>query len=154
MRLKFVSPGPEREAYLPLLLLADSSEEQVRGYLQQGILYVARHDGEEVGVVLAIPSELSRMELRAVAVEESRQQQGIGKQMLAAVIADLNGRGFSRVTVGTGNSSIGQIAFYQKAGFRMWKIERDRFSPERGYPAGMEENGIPLRDMIWFERTN
>lgn len=76
MRLKFVSPGPEREAYLPLLLLADPSEPRVRGYLQQGILYVGKHDGEEVGVVLAIPTELSRMELRAVAVAEPWQHQG------------------------------------------------------------------------------
>jgi hypothetical protein len=54
--------------------------------------------------------------------------------------------------LGTGNSGIGQIAFYQKAGFRMWKIERDFFSEARGYPPDLEENGIPLRDMIWFDR--
>lgn len=153
MRLKFVSPGPERETYLPLLLLADPSEQQVRNYLQHGTLYVAQQDGEDIGVVLAIPTELSRMELRAVAVEESRQGRGIGKRMLAAVVDDLIGRGYSRVTVGTGNSSIDQIAFYQKAGFRFWKIERDVFSPERGYPEGLEEHGIPLRDMVWLERT-
>lgn len=139
---------------MPLLLLADSSEMQVRSYLQDGILYVAQIDGVDVGVVLAIPSQLARMELRAVAVDPAHQKQGVGKQMLTMVLNDLNGRGYPRVTVGTGNSSIDQIAFYQKAGFRMWKIERDHFSPERGYPAGLEENGIPLRDMIWFERTN
>ncbi len=154
MRLKFVSPGPEREAHMPLLLLADRSEQQVRSYLQQGILYVAQQNGEDVGIVLAVPTELSRMELRAVAVAESKQHHGIGTQMVEAVVADLNGRGYSRVTVGAGNACIDQIAFYQRAGFRMWKIERDRFSPEFGYPEGMEENGIPLRDMIWFEHTS
>lgn len=154
MRLKVIGPGPEREPHVPLLLLADASEVQVRGYLQQGILYVGVEGGEEVGVVLAIPSQLSRMELRAVAVGEERQNKGVGKRLLAAVTTDLEGRGYSRVVVGTGNSSIDQIAFYQKAGFRMWKVEQDHFTPEKGYPAGMEENGIPLRDMIWFERTN
>jgi hypothetical protein len=51
-----------------------------------------------------------------------------------------------------GVQNIGQLAFYQKAGFRLWRIERDFFSPERGYPEGIEENGIPLRDMVWMER--
>jgi N-acetylglutamate synthase-like GNAT family acetyltransferase len=135
-------------------VLADQSESRVRSYLQHGILYVAQREGEEVGVVLAVPTELSRMELRAVAVAEAWQQQGTGKQMLTAVVADLNGRGYSRVTVGAANDSIDQIAFYQKVGFRMWKVVRDHFTPENGYPEEMEENGIPLRDMIWFERAS
>lgn len=154
MRLAFVSPGSEREAYLPLLLLADSSEQQVRGYLQRGVLYVAREAGADVGVVLAMPTESSQAELRAVAVVPELQGQGFGKQMLALVLNDLAGRGYSRVVVGTGNSSIDQIAFYQKLGFRMLRIERDFFTSLRGYPEDLEENGIPLRDMIWFERTS
>ena len=31
-------------------------------------------------------------------------------------------------------------------------IERDAFSPARGYPEGLEENGIPVRDMGWLDR--
>jgi hypothetical protein len=57
-----------------------------------------------------------------------------------------------RAILGTGNSGIGQLAFYQKAGFRLWRIERDFFSAERGYPDGIEENGIPLRDVVWMEQ--
>lgn len=154
MRLRTVDPGPDREANLPMLLLADESEQQVRSYLQKGILYVASQDGEDVGVVQAIPFLLSSVELRAVAVIPEKRQRGLGREMLRRVLSDLNGRGYSRVTVGTGNSSIAQIAFYQKSGFRMWRIEQDYFSPEKGYPEGLEENGIPLRDMLWFERTS
>jgi hypothetical protein len=44
------------------------------------------------------------------------------------------------------------LAFYQKAGFRLWRIERDVFTTARGYPEGIEENGIPLRDMVWMEQ--
>jgi hypothetical protein len=36
--------------------------------------------------------------------------------------------------------------------FRFWRIERDVFAPERGYPEGLEENGIPLRDMVWLDQ--
>ena len=118
------------------------------------LLALPSGQGQEVGIVLAIPTGGAEIELKAVAVAPESHNRGIGKQMLALAIPDLNARGYDRIVLGTGNSSIGQIAFYQKAGFRMWKIERDFFSPEKGYPEGLEENGIPLRDMIWFERTN
>jgi ribosomal protein S18 acetylase RimI-like enzyme len=153
MRLKIVDSGSGRDTYLPLLLLADDSEAQVRGYMQRGILFVAEDGGRDVGIVLAIPTEASEVELKAVAVDPDFHNQGIGKRMLALVLPALQKAGYSRVVLGTGNSSIGQIAFYQKAGFRLWKIERDFFSPERGYPDGLEENGIPLRDMVWFDRS-
>ena len=54
--------------------------------------------------------------------------------------------------VGTSSSGIGQLAYYQKAGFRLQVIERDFFNAERGYPEGIEENGIPLRDMVWMDQ--
>ncbi|MCC6943715.1 MAG: GNAT family N-acetyltransferase, partial [Thermomicrobiales bacterium] len=107
----------------------------------------------DVGIVLAIPLGPGEVELKAVAVDQRQHNRGLGTRMLALVLDDLKRRGFSRVVVGTGNSGIGQLAFYQKAGFRLLKIERDFFSPERGYPEGMEENGIPLRDMVWMEQS-
>ncbi|HET9660661.1 MAG TPA: hypothetical protein VFP05_10060, partial [Thermomicrobiales bacterium] len=55
MQVRIVEPGPEREAYLPLLLLADESKQQVRGYLQDGMLFVANDMGRDLGIVLAIP---------------------------------------------------------------------------------------------------
>ncbi len=81
------------------------------------------------GIVPAIPSELDVVELNAVAVDPRRHNQEIGKTTLALMLTDLANRGRVRAVFGTGNSSIGQIALYQKVGFRMWKIEHDRFSP-------------------------
>ena len=68
------------------------------------------------------------------------------------VLADLKARGMKHVVVGTGNSDSGPLAYYQKAGFRLWKIERDFFSPAHGYPDGLQENGIALRDMVWMDQ--
>lgn len=142
----------ERERFLSLLLLADESERQVRSYMHRGELYAfAERDGDEpAGVVLAIPED-DAVELKAVAVRPDRQGRGVGLRMIRAVLQDLRSRGVHRVVVGTANAGVGQLAFYQKAGFRLLRIERDFFSPERGYPGRMEDNGIRLRDMVWMD---
>lgn len=138
---------------MPLLLLADDSESEVHAYYQTGDLYTLRDaSGAALGMTLVIPDGDEYAELKAVAVDASRHGQGVGKRLLAAVLAELKARGVRHVTVGTGNSGIGQLAFYQKAGFRLSRIERDFFSPARGYPADLEENGIPLRDMVWMDQ--
>jgi ribosomal protein S18 acetylase RimI-like enzyme len=151
-QFRVIPAGVERERFRPLLLLADDSEQQVSSYEQLGDLYAFERDGRPLAIALALPFAPGTVELKAVAVDAAEHGKGIGQALLAAAIADLRERGVRRVVLGTGNSGIGQIAFYQKAGFRMWKIERDFFSEARGYPPDLEENGIPLRDMIWFDR--
>jgi len=151
-RLTTIPAGPERERLMPLLLLADESEQQVRSYMHEGDLY-AYANGEAVhGIVLAIGAADGATELKAVAVTPELQRQGVGKRMLQAVLDDLRARGVRRVIVGTGNAGIGELAYYQKAGFRLVGIERDFFSPARGYPEVMHDNGIRLRDMVWMEQ--
>lgn len=153
MTLRLVPAGENRGRFLPLFLLADDSLVQIRSYYRSGDLYVLDSEaGSPIGLVLAIRSSRDTVELKAVAVIEALHGQGIGKRMLGMVLERLRSQRFRRVIVGTANSSIGQIAFYQKAGFRLWKIERNYFGPRRGYPAGAEEDGIPLRDMVWMDR--
>ena len=46
-----LSPGPERDAYLPLLELADDSVAQVRSYYQTGTLFALdADDGSPMGM--------------------------------------------------------------------------------------------------------
>jgi ribosomal protein S18 acetylase RimI-like enzyme len=147
-----VAAGDQRERFLPLLLLADESLEQVRSYMQRGDLFAfVDRDQVAVGIVLTIPDADGSVELKAVAVDSTRQNLGIGRRMLAAVLEELRRRGVRRAVVGTANAGIGQLAYYQKAGFRLLRIERDFFSPARGYPAVMEDNGIRLRDRVWMD---
>ena len=150
--VRIVPAGSDRDAYLPLLLLADESIEQVSAYYQTGDLYVIdAEDGTPMAMTLAIPEPDGSVELKAVAVDASLHGQGVGKRMLAGVLADLKAKGVRHVIVGTANAGIGQLAFYQKAGFRLWKIERDFFGTDKGYPEGMEENVILLIDMLWMD---
>jgi ribosomal protein S18 acetylase RimI-like enzyme len=147
-------PAVDRDRFLPLLLLADESERQVRSYMYEGALYAYLPDDavEPAGVILAIERD-DAVELKAVAVHPDRQRRGVGLRMLRAVLADLRAQGVQRVVVGTANAGIGELAFYQKAGFRLLRIERDFFSPDRGYPADMQDNGIPSRDMVWMDQS-
>jgi len=92
-------------------------------------------------------------ELRAVAVADAERGRGVGTRLVAAVLDALSARGVERVTVGTASSGIRQLAFYQRCGFRLTHVERDYFSAEKGYPEGLVEHGLPVRDMVWMDRT-
>ncbi len=43
--------------------------------------------------------------------------------------------------------------FYQRLGFRMTRIDRDVFTEAAGYPPGLEVDGVPILDRVWFERS-
>jgi len=152
MLLCTVPPGKQRDTYLPLFRLAEDSEPQLCSYYQAGELY-AYHDGagRTLGIVLVLPGAIAEAELKTVAIDVEMQGQGIGQQMVKAVLAELCRAGVRRVIVGTGSCGIGQLAFYQRLGFRLWLIERDFFTADRGYPSGITENRIPLRDMVWMD---
>jgi ribosomal protein S18 acetylase RimI-like enzyme len=151
--LRVVPVGARRDAYLPLFSLADDSVDAVLAYYQTGTLFALdAPTSEPVGIVLALDQPNSAVELKAVAVVESLHGRGVGTRMLRAGLDALRSRGVRRVVVGTSSSGIGQLAYYQKAGFRPVWIERDYFGPDRGYRPGIVENGIPLRDMVWMDQ--
>jgi hypothetical protein len=53
--------------------------------------------------------------------------------------------------VATAAADVGNLRFYQLAGFRMRTVERDAFTPAAGYPAGMAVDGVPMRDRVWLD---
>ena len=152
VRVERLAPAAPRDAYVPLLLLADEPE-PLRAYVNDGDLYVLRdRSGEPLGVTLVLRLGDDEAELKAVAITPGQHNRGLGQRMLRGVLDDLRARGVRRVVVGTSNAGIGQIAFYQKAGFRLWRIERDYFTPEKGYDPEERENGLAHRDMVWFDQ--
>jgi ribosomal protein S18 acetylase RimI-like enzyme len=146
-----VEPGTARDAWMPLLELADEPE-PLRQYLNEGVLYgiVSEETGKPLAAVLVTGIDTHIVELRAVAVDEDEQGRGLGTWIVAEVCERLR-RAERRVVVGTASSGVRQLAFYQRLGFRLTHVERDFFTPDRGYPVGLSENGIPTRDMVWME---
>lgn len=54
----------------------------------------------------------------------------------------------------TGTVELRSVAVVpERQGFRPWRIERDRFTVERGYAPDLREDGLRVRDMIWLDRT-
>ncbi|WP_164669852.1 GNAT family N-acetyltransferase [Virgibacillus doumboii] len=133
-------------APMDLLLLADPSEEMVMEYLTQGQCYVAKIDNKIVGVYVLFQRRRDKIELKNIAVDESEQGKGIGKQLINHAIANARLLGYKYIEVGTGNSSIGQLALYQKCGFRITAVIKDFF--KKNYEEEIIENGILCRDMI------
>lgn len=71
---------------------------------------------------------------------------GIGKKLIEHSIQTARLQGFKTLEIGTGNSSIGQLALYQKCGFRVTGVDRDYFV--RHYKEPIFERGIQCKDMI------
>ncbi|ASS77073.1 hypothetical protein CIG75_01525 [Tumebacillus algifaecis] len=123
----------------------------VRRYLATGVLYTWRSEEDEtMGVLLVVELEPGKVEIKNIAVREGYQGQGFGKLLMQAVLRQLKEQEYREVVVHTGNSSIGNFAFYQKQGFRMVGIDFDYFIREYGEP--IMEDGIPCRDQIKFVR--
>ncbi|WP_339254675.1 GNAT family N-acetyltransferase [Paenibacillus sp. FSL P2-0136] len=129
-----------------LLLLADPSPKLVEDYVARGQCFVAEADQQVVGVYVLLPTRPETAELVNIAVNEEFQGQGIGKQLVNHAIQEAKRLRFKTLEIGTGNSSIGQLALYQKCGFRITGIDRDFFI--RHYSEEIYENGMQVIDMI------
>ncbi|MEK4029112.1 MULTISPECIES: GNAT family N-acetyltransferase [Bacillaceae] len=131
---------------MDLLLLADPSQENVEEYMERGECFVAEDNKQVIGVYVLLPTRPHTIELVNVAVVEEQHGKGIGKQLVRHAIELAKKRRFKTIEIGTGNSSIGQLALYQKCGFRIVGVDKDFFI--RHYSEEIFENGIQCRDMI------
>lgn len=130
-----------------LLLLADPSPKIVNEYLQRGECYTASlSDQSTVGVFVLLKTRPETIEIVNIAVREEEQGKGIGKRMIYEAIEIAKQQGAKTIEIGTGNSSVTQLALYQRCGFRIIGVDLDFFL--RHYEEEIFENGIQCRDMI------
>lgn len=129
-----------------LLLLADPSRERVEEYIKDNDVYIALLNNKIVGVYVLINIARGVVELKNIVIDEGYQQQGIGKQLVLDAINRAKTNKAKRIEVGTGNSSLSQLALYQKCGFKIVGIDKGFFT--RNYKQEIIENGIKCVDMI------
>jgi ribosomal protein S18 acetylase RimI-like enzyme len=135
-----------KEIPYDLLLLGDPSIEVINHYIHMGDCYVAYINNNIVGVYVMIRTRPLTLELVNIAVREAYQGKGIGKRLILSAIEMARKDNTKILEVGTGNSSINQLALYQKCGFRIVGVDRDFF--KRHYKEKIMENKIECIDMI------
>nr|WP_295866857.1 GNAT family N-acetyltransferase [uncultured Chitinophaga sp.] len=142
----------ERHDALPydLLLLADPSREMIDTYISDSRVYLALIGDVRVGVYVLTPLSDKKAEVKNIAVHESWQGRGLGKQLLTDAAIKARELGFEILVIGTGNSSVAQLYLYQRSGFEITAIRKDFFVQR--YPEPIYENGIPCKHMIMLEK--
>ena len=129
---------------MSLLLTADPDKNSIYKYISDSAILVARDESNLIGVAV-LKNESGQFELVNIAVKDNYQGRGIAKQLIAEIKLLAKSMGAKELLVGTGNSSLSQLALYQKCGFRIDHVETDYFST---YPMPIYENGIRCLDKI------
>jgi GNAT superfamily N-acetyltransferase len=133
---------------------ADDSEVLLDAYIDLGRLWVARaNGGEVVGHLHVVPRDEEVWEVTNTAVVEAQRGRGAGRALLERAVDEARAAGVRRLILATGTADVGNLRFYQRCGFRMTHVVQDAFTPANGYPPGLEVDGIPLLDQVWFERV-
>jgi len=143
--LRSVAPA-DALSLVPLLHDADEDDARVRATLTDpaNSAYTA-HDGVDVVGAAVVQWETDASEILLIAVAAGQRRRGYGAQMLAALLDEARRRQCAALSVGTANSSLATIGFYQRAGFRMDHVRRDYFAYVQ---PPISEDGILLRDML------
>ncbi|NBH80275.1 GNAT family N-acetyltransferase [Clostridiaceae bacterium] len=137
----------DKKRYLELLLLADEEERMIDRYLERGALYVL---GEPARALCVVTDEGGGVaELKNLAVAPQWQRRGLGRRMVEYACAQCGGA-FDTLLVGTGDAP-GTMAFYQRCGFSYSHREAGFFV--KNYSRPIIEDGVRLRDMVYFRRA-
>ena len=138
----------EIEALIPILRQAEESERALRWSLANLSDTAYRMDADDQLVGAATMQwRNDPCEIMELAIAPEWQGQSLGKQFVAWLIDEARRRGKRRLLVGTANSSIANIVFYQRCGLRMDHVRQDYFWY---YHEPHYENGIQIRDLLVF----
>ena len=138
----------EIEHLIPILLQAEESEAALRWGLAHLSDAVYRMDDGAVLVGVATMQWRGEpCEIMELAIAPERHGQGLGRRFVLWLMEEARRRKKRRLLVGTANSSLGNILFYQRCGLRMDHVRKDYF---RYYGTPHWENGIQIRDLLVF----
>jgi GNAT superfamily N-acetyltransferase len=142
--------GP-RSDLRELFELAEDSPAQLDAYLNLGRVLIAIDEHDIVGHLQIVRGPgPERCEIKNMAVRPSHQGRGIGRALVEAAIDLVSAESCKTLLVATAAADIGNLRFYQRLGFRMASIDRDAYTESTGYAAGIQIDGIELRDRVWL----
>jgi ribosomal protein S18 acetylase RimI-like enzyme len=131
---------------------AEDSAQQLDAYLGDGEVLVAVAAERVVGHLQLIDVPGAGVsEIKNMAVEPNQRGRGIGRMLIRAAIDRARELSRSGLVVATAAADVGNLRFYQRAGFRLRSVERDAFAPATGYLTAIAIDGIELRDRVWLD---
>lgn len=89
-----------------------------------------------------------------VSLDSLREGQGIGTNLINAVVEEARGKNSKRVFLITTNDNLHALGFYQRRGFELVKIHRGAVNESRKIKPTISligANNIPIRDEIELE---
>ena len=153
MSVRVESHTGSRSELRPLFEEAEDSAAQLDSYLDAGQVLVAVDGDRIVGHLQLVDGpDPQQAEIKNMAVETSFRGRGVGRALIHAAVELALAQRRSTLVVATAAADVGNLRFYQRAGFRMRSIERDAFTPATGYPLETVIDGIELRDRVWLDR--
>lgn len=147
--MEFKKIDSDRASLIELLMVADPDEDVIKQYIDEGDLIGLFRENKCLGVVHYKPVSENIVEIMNIGIDESAQGKGLGSILLKHAIKVIEEAGKHKIVLGTGNSSIGNIAFYQKNGFDLVELWRDYFM--KNYKEEIYEDGIQCKHMLRFE---
>lgn len=141
---------PNEALPLTLLQLANPSMAAIEADLIDGQCYILNEDpNQPLGAAIMQRVATDTFEIKAIAIIESAQGRHLGKALLHHLIDAARAQGAHTLFVGTANSSLMQLGFYQKSGFRLSHILPNYFLDH--YPEPIFENGLQALDMVYLK---
>lgn len=134
-----------------LLLLADPSSEMIDQYVHESCCFGAFFNNECIGVIVLYPLREEQLEIKNIAVAERFQGKGIGGILMNRALQYAQSRGDQSILIGTADTSLAQLNWYKKLGFKETHRKIDFFIEH--YPQPIIENGQRCRDMIMLEKS-
>ncbi|MBE0600315.1 MAG: GNAT family N-acetyltransferase [Firmicutes bacterium] len=145
--MKIFKVTEHKKQYLDLLLMADEQEDMVDRYLERGELFALDDGGVKAECVITKEAD-AVYELKNIAVVPDARRRGYAKALIDYVWGQYpDGR---VLLVGTGDVP-SALAFYRRCGFAESHRVKNFFTDN--YDHVMIEDGIPLRDMVYLQKT-
>lgn len=136
----------EPSRHMALLLQGDESEVMIERYISGCELFTGCIGGTLVAVCAVAREGENVIEIKNLAVSALWRRHGIGRRMLRYAESLFPGQ---TVMLGTGEAP-STLRFYESCGYDYSHRVKDFFT--RNYPEPIIEEGVRLRDMVYFRK--
>ncbi len=134
-----------------LLLLADETEDAIKKYIYHSAIYTVYNNKHlrPIGIFALYRTNETILEIKNIGILNGFRCQGIGSFLIDSIKQIAHKENYNEIIVGTADSGIRQIHFYEKNGFRKYALKKNFFL--ENYPEPIFEDGIMLKDMIMLK---